>query len=151
MYVVRAGLWEKVCMFLSNVCMYVYIFVCGVEGRWDCTFFHVCMYVCMQWVLIWLLCRCVSKGSNDMKDHLVFETLIGKQQQIQLATQVVKMVCMYGWMYYVCMYVWVSKSIFCIVCVLIDFEDRRRDHVWRLPINDWVRSVAHVEMSSLEV
>ena len=49
-----------------------------------------------------------------MKDHLVFETLIGKQQQIQLATQVVKMVgmnsidvCMYVRMYvcmYVCMY-----------------------------------------------
>ncbi len=31
-------------------------------------------------------------GSNDMRDHLVFETLIGKKQQIQLATQVVKMV-----------------------------------------------------------
>ena len=39
-----------------------------------------------------------------MKDHLVFETLIGKQQQIQLATQVVKMVCMYGCTMYVCMY-----------------------------------------------
>lgn len=35
---------------------------------------------------------CNQLGSNDMKDHLVFETLIGKQQQIQLATQVVKMV-----------------------------------------------------------
>ena len=54
---------------------------------------------------------------------------------------------MYVWMYYVCMYVFMSvKIIFCIVCVLIDFEDRRRDHVWRLPINDWVRSL-HVEMS----
>jgi T-complex protein 1 subunit epsilon len=35
---------------------------------------------------------CNQLGSNDMKDHLVFETLIGKQQQIQLATQVVKMI-----------------------------------------------------------
>lgn len=35
---------------------------------------------------------CNQTGSNDMKEHLVFETLIGKQQQIQLATQVVKMI-----------------------------------------------------------
>lgn len=35
---------------------------------------------------------CNQLGTSDMKDHLVFETLIGKQQQIQLATQVVKMV-----------------------------------------------------------
>lgn len=35
---------------------------------------------------------CNQTGSNDMKDQLVFETLIGKQQQIQLATQVVKMI-----------------------------------------------------------
>jgi len=35
---------------------------------------------------------CNQLGSNDMRDHLVFETLIGKQQQIQLATQVVKMI-----------------------------------------------------------
>mmetsp|Transcript_81279 Transcript_81279/g.159550 ORF Transcript_81279/g.159550 Transcript_81279/m.159550 type:complete len:537 (+) Transcript_81279:111-1721(+) len=35
---------------------------------------------------------CNQIGSNDMKDHLVFETLIGKQQQLQLATQVVKMI-----------------------------------------------------------
>jgi len=35
---------------------------------------------------------CNQLGTNDMRDHLVFETLIGKQQQIQLATQVVKMV-----------------------------------------------------------
>jgi T-complex protein 1 subunit epsilon len=35
---------------------------------------------------------CNQLGSNDMKEHLVFETLIGKQQQIQLATQVVKMI-----------------------------------------------------------
>lgn len=34
----------------------------------------------------------MQKGSNDMKEHLVFETLIGKQQQIQLASQVVKMI-----------------------------------------------------------
>ena len=34
----------------------------------------------------------MQKGTNDMKDHLVFETLIGKQQQIQLASQVVKMI-----------------------------------------------------------
>jgi T-complex protein 1 subunit epsilon len=35
---------------------------------------------------------CNQIGSADMKDHLVFETLIGKKQQIQLATQVVKMI-----------------------------------------------------------
>jgi T-complex protein 1 subunit epsilon len=35
---------------------------------------------------------CNQKGTNDMRDHLVYETLIGKQQQIQLATQVVKMI-----------------------------------------------------------
>jgi T-complex protein 1 subunit epsilon len=35
---------------------------------------------------------CNQKGSADMKDHLVIETLIGKQQQLQLATQVVKMI-----------------------------------------------------------
>ena len=35
---------------------------------------------------------CNQLGTNDMRSHLVFETLIGKQQQIQLATQVVKMV-----------------------------------------------------------
>jgi T-complex protein 1 subunit epsilon len=35
---------------------------------------------------------CNQLGTCDMKEHLVFETLIGKQQQIQLATQVVKMI-----------------------------------------------------------
>ena len=35
---------------------------------------------------------CNQLGTNDMKDHLVYETLIGKQQQIMLATQVVKMI-----------------------------------------------------------
>ncbi len=35
---------------------------------------------------------CNQMGDNDMKNHLVYETLIGKQQQIQLATQVVKMI-----------------------------------------------------------
>jgi T-complex protein 1 subunit epsilon len=35
---------------------------------------------------------CNQIGSADMKDHLVIETLIGKIQQIQLATQVVKMI-----------------------------------------------------------
>ncbi|KAJ1447614.1 chaperonin Cpn60/TCP-1 family [Pelagophyceae sp. CCMP2097] len=35
---------------------------------------------------------CLQSGTNDMKDQKVFETLIGKMQQIQLATQVVKMI-----------------------------------------------------------
>eukprot|EP00937_MAST-01D_sp_MAST-1D-sp2_P005908 g5908.t1 len=35
---------------------------------------------------------CKQAGTNDMKDQGVFETLIGKQQQMQLATQVVKMI-----------------------------------------------------------
>eukprot|EP00457_Paulinella_chromatophora_P006131 gb/GEZN01006149.1/.p1 GENE.gb/GEZN01006149.1/~~gb/GEZN01006149.1/.p1 ORF type:complete len:548 (-),score=93.76 gb/GEZN01006149.1/:33-1676(-) len=35
---------------------------------------------------------CLRKGTNDMKKQKVFETLIGKQQQILLATQVVKMI-----------------------------------------------------------
>ena len=35
---------------------------------------------------------CKQAGTNDMKAQGVFETLIGKQQQMQLATQVVKMI-----------------------------------------------------------
>ena len=35
---------------------------------------------------------CMSKGTNDMKAQKVFETLIGKQQQMLLATQVVRMI-----------------------------------------------------------
>jgi len=35
---------------------------------------------------------CMMKGTNDMKEQKVFETLIGKQQQILLATQVVRMI-----------------------------------------------------------
>lgn len=35
---------------------------------------------------------CLRKGTNDMKKQRVFETLIGKQQQMLLATQLVKMI-----------------------------------------------------------
>jgi T-complex protein 1 subunit epsilon len=35
---------------------------------------------------------CNDTGTNDMREQNVFETLIGKQQQILLATQVVKMI-----------------------------------------------------------
>jgi len=35
---------------------------------------------------------CNQVGNCDMREQLVFETLIGKQQQIMLATQVVKMI-----------------------------------------------------------
>ena len=35
---------------------------------------------------------CNNIGTNDMKEQNVFETLIGKQQQMLLATQVVKMI-----------------------------------------------------------
>jgi T-complex protein 1 subunit epsilon len=35
---------------------------------------------------------CMQRGTNDMKQQLVFETLIGKQQQMLLATQLVKMI-----------------------------------------------------------
>jgi T-complex protein 1 subunit epsilon len=35
---------------------------------------------------------CMSKGTNDMKSQHVIETLIGKKQQINLATQLVKMI-----------------------------------------------------------
>jgi len=35
---------------------------------------------------------CMDKGTHDMKAQKVFETLIGKQQQILLATQVVRMI-----------------------------------------------------------
>jgi T-complex protein 1 subunit epsilon len=35
---------------------------------------------------------CLQKGTNDMKSQGVYESLIGKQQQILLATQVVKMI-----------------------------------------------------------
>merc|ERR1740138_2001305 len=35
---------------------------------------------------------CMHKGTNDMKEQKVFETLIGKQQQMMRATQVVRMI-----------------------------------------------------------
>ena len=35
---------------------------------------------------------CLSRGTNNMKEQNVFETLIGKQQQMMLATQLVKMI-----------------------------------------------------------
>lgn len=35
---------------------------------------------------------CLEKGTNDMKEQLVIETFIGKRQQINLATQLVKMI-----------------------------------------------------------
>ncbi|XP_041460566.1 T-complex protein 1 subunit epsilon-like [Lytechinus variegatus] len=35
---------------------------------------------------------CMGKGTNDMKDQHVFETLIGKKQQINLASQLVRMI-----------------------------------------------------------
>jgi len=35
---------------------------------------------------------CLGKGTSDMKKQGVFETLIGKQSQLKLATQVVKMI-----------------------------------------------------------
>lgn len=35
---------------------------------------------------------CLQKGTSDMKEQRVFETLIGKTQQILLATQLVKMI-----------------------------------------------------------
>lgn len=35
---------------------------------------------------------CMSKGSTDMKEQKVFETLLSKKGQLQLATQVVKMI-----------------------------------------------------------
>jgi T-complex protein 1 subunit epsilon len=35
---------------------------------------------------------CKETGTNDMKEQGVFETLIGKQQQMLLATQVVKLI-----------------------------------------------------------
>merc|ERR1711998_177766 len=35
---------------------------------------------------------CLHRGTNDMKSQGVFETLLGKQQQIMLAVQVVRMI-----------------------------------------------------------
>jgi T-complex protein 1 subunit epsilon len=35
---------------------------------------------------------CTQKGSTNMKDQKVFETLLSKKGQLQLATQVVKMI-----------------------------------------------------------
>lgn len=35
---------------------------------------------------------CMNRGTRDMKEQKVFETLIGKQQQLSLATQVVRMI-----------------------------------------------------------
>jgi T-complex protein 1 subunit epsilon len=35
---------------------------------------------------------CLAKGTNDMREQGVFDSLLGKQQQLLLATQVVKMI-----------------------------------------------------------
>jgi len=35
---------------------------------------------------------CMQAGTNDMRDQNVFETLVGKKQQLFLATQVCKMI-----------------------------------------------------------
>lgn len=35
---------------------------------------------------------CLSKGKTNMKEQKVFETLLSKKGQLQLATQVVKMI-----------------------------------------------------------
>jgi T-complex protein 1 subunit epsilon len=35
---------------------------------------------------------CMSRGNNDMKDAFVIDPLIGKKQQLQLATQLCRMV-----------------------------------------------------------
>ena len=35
---------------------------------------------------------CMNKGSNDMKKSFVIDPLIGKKQQLQLATQLCRMV-----------------------------------------------------------
>lgn len=35
---------------------------------------------------------CLQTGEPDMRKQRIFETLIGKQQQFQLATQLVRMV-----------------------------------------------------------
>jgi len=35
---------------------------------------------------------CLQTGTNDMKEQRVFDSLLGKQQQLLLATQVVKMI-----------------------------------------------------------
>lgn len=35
---------------------------------------------------------CMSTGNNNMKEQKVFETLLSKKGQMQLATQVVKMI-----------------------------------------------------------
>lgn len=44
---------------------------------------------------------CLLKGTNDMKEQGVFESLLSKQQQILLATQVVKMILKIGkWFYF---------------------------------------------------
>ena len=35
---------------------------------------------------------CMGRGNNDMKDAFVIDPLIGKKQQLQLATQLCRMV-----------------------------------------------------------
>lgn len=59
---------------------------------------------------------CNQLGSNDMREHLVFETLIGKIQQIQLATQVVKMV--------IVSFLFVGMIFLSLCFLLTDFKDR---------------------------
>lgn len=46
----------------------------------------------MQDKYSWYGVDCNDVGTNDMREQNVFETLIGKQQQLLLATQVVKMI-----------------------------------------------------------
>mmetsp|Transcript_28314 Transcript_28314/g.76267 ORF Transcript_28314/g.76267 Transcript_28314/m.76267 type:complete len:538 (-) Transcript_28314:131-1744(-) len=41
---------------------------------------------------VYLGVDCMNKDTRDMKEQKVFETLIGKQQQLSLATQVVRMI-----------------------------------------------------------
>jgi chaperonin GroEL (HSP60 family) len=75
---------------------------CSLQLTLNCLFTFCCSLTVNFKLLIYILLfqennpfcgiDCNDVGTNNMKEQNVFETLIGKQQQILLATQVVKMI-----------------------------------------------------------
>lgn len=77
---------------------YIMIFECNIHlslwhfALFDKLSFHDPMHIFVQENNPYCGVDCNDVGTNDMREQNVFETLIGKQQQILLATQVVKMI-----------------------------------------------------------
>ena len=64
----------------------------GSGGGGEYSFFVAARWVGRQEKCPYLGIDCNDVGTNDMRKQNVFETLIGKKQQLLLATQVVKMI-----------------------------------------------------------